>query len=223
MNTRHLILDWNGTLIDDLDAAVQGVNLVLEGQSLAPISRDVYRLHFGFPIQDFYARLGIDFGRISFAELGRQYLAHFNQAIRNCPVFPGTFELIDAAQRQGWSVSVLSASEKGTLESNLHDAGLLDHLDHVFGLEDASAKGKLDLARQLDALLGYPKDRALMVGDTEHDIEIAHALGWRAHSVSHGHQSLDRLTEIHPAVSTSLLDIVAANLLAPHHKDTTNA
>jgi phosphoglycolate phosphatase len=223
MQDRHLILDWNGTLIDDLDAAIQGVNLVLTGQSLAPINRDVYRHHFGFPIQDFYGRLGIDFGRISFADLGRQYLAHFNQAIRHCQVFPGTFELIAAARQQGWSVSVLSASEKTTLESNLRDAGLLGHLDHVFGLEDANAKGKLDLALQLDLQLGSPGARALMVGDTDHDVEIAHALGWRAHSVSHGHQSLDRLTGIHSDVSTSLQDVVTAILLAQQHRDMTNA
>lgn len=222
MRINHLVLDWNGTLIDDLDAAVEGVNLVLAGQSLAPIDREIYRHHFGFPIQDFYARLGIDFGRISFAELGLQYLSHFNQAIRSCRLFPGALDLIHAARRQGWSVSVLSASEKRTLDSNLREAGLLHHLDHVFGLEDASATGKLDLARQLDARLGHPGARALMVGDTDHDIAVANALGWRAHSVSHGHQSLDRLARIHGAVSTSLPEIIAVTRLTSH-KDRTDA
>jgi len=219
----HLILDWNGTLIDDLDAAVAGVNIVLAGQSLTPIDREIYRRHFGFPIQDFYARLGVDFERLPFPELGRQYLAHFNEAIRACSIFPGTFELIDEARRHGWSVSVLSASEKRTLDSNLREVGLLAHLDHVFGLEDEGAKGKLDLARRLDAALGRPGTRALMVGDTDHDIEVAHALGWRMHSVSHGHQSSDRLSGIHDAVSASLLDILDAQLLARTHKETNHA
>lgn len=220
---RHLVLDWNGTLIDDLDAAVAGVNLVLMGQDLAPIDREVYRRHFGFPIQSFYARLGVDFARIAFPDLGRQYLAHFNEAIRSCSVFPGTFELIADARRHGWSVSVLSASEMTTLRANLGDAGLLDLVDHVYGLEDEGATGKLELARRLDAELGNPGARALMIGDTEHDIEVASSLGWRVHSVSHGHQSKQRLTELHGAVSESLLDLVAENLLTLNRKEKSDA
>ncbi len=223
MPDNHLILDWNGTLIDDLDAAVASVNLVLAGQALAPIDRKIYQHHFGFPIQKFYARLGVDFERIAFADLGRQYLAHFNEAIRSCAVFPGTFELVEEARRHGWSVSVLSASKKGTLESNLREAGLHANLDYIFGLEDEDARGKLDLARQLDAALGQPGARALMIGDTDHDIEVAHTFGWRMHSVSHGHQSQDRLNEIHNAVSASLLDILDADLLAQAHKEITHA
>lgn len=213
--TRHLVLDWNGTLIDDLDAAVAGVNLVLAGQALAPIDRETYRQNFGFPIKDFYARLGIDFGRVGWPELGRKYLAYFNEAIRACPLHPGALELIHAARQQGWTVSVLSASERGTLDSNLREAGLWEHVDYVFGLEDASATGKLELARRLDARLGRPGDAALMVGDTDHDFEIAQALGWRAHSVSHGHQSRDRLIGLHDAVSTSLGEVIAATRLTP--------
>lgn len=220
---RHLILDWNGTLIDDLDAAVAGVNIVLAGQDLPPIDREAYRRHFGFPIQGFYARLGVDFERIAFRDLGRQYLAHFNEAIRSCRVFPGTFELLDEARRHGWSVSVLSASEMTTLRSNLGDAGLLDRVDHVYGLDDEHATGKLDLARRLDGALGNPGARALMIGDTEHDIEVAVSLGWRIHSVSHGHQSRQRLTEIHDRVSESILELIATNLLTPTREETTHA
>lgn len=223
MAERHLILDWNGTLIDDLDAAVAGVNIVLAGQGLPPIDRDHYRRHFGFPIQDFYARLGVDFARLPFAELGRQYLAHFNEAIRSCAVFPGAFELIEEARRHGFSVSVLSASEMSTLRSNLSEAGLIDLVDHVYGLEDEGARGKLELARRLDDALGGPGARALMIGDTEHDVEVALSLGWRAHSVCHGHQSRERLTEIHAAVSESILELIAANLLTSLREEKTHA
>jgi phosphoglycolate phosphatase len=223
MAERHLIMDWNGTLIDDLDAAVAGVNIVLTGQGVPPIGRDQYRRHFGFPIEAFYARLGVDFGRISFPELGRQYLAHFNEAIRSCSLFPGAFELIALARRHGYSVSILSASERNTLFSNLREMGLLDLLDHVYGLEDEGARGKLDLAQRLDVALGRPGGRALMIGDTEHDVEVAVSLGWRVHSVSHGHQSRERLVETHDAVSESLLELIAIDLLSAIPKENIHA
>lgn len=75
MAERHLILDWNGALIDDLDAAVAGVNLVLAELDLPPIDRYAYRRRFGFPIQDFYARLGVDFARMTLSELNHRLVA----------------------------------------------------------------------------------------------------------------------------------------------------
>ena len=96
-------------------------------------------------------------------------------------------------------------------------------MDHVYGLEDQGAKGKLDLARRLDEALGRPGSRALMIGDTDHDIQVALSLGWRVHSICHGHQSRQRLHEVHRAVSESILDFISAELLAPDREEKSHA
>lgn len=220
---RHLILDWNGTLIDDLDAAVAGVNLVLAGQNLAPIDRDIYRNNFGFPIQEFYARIGVDFSKITFPDLGRLYLSHFNTAIKSCTIFDGTFELFERARQEGYRISVLSASQKDTLSSNLEDAGLITLIDYIFGLEDENARGKHALAERLDATLGRPGEKAVMIGDTDHDVEIAKYFGWRMKSVAHGHQSRRRLEKLHSAVFDDLHTIIETEFLTLEQKELTNA
>ena len=56
---RALVWDWNGTLLDDVDAGLTTTNQVLTEFGLPGLDgRDAYRRSFGFPIRDFYSRLG---------------------------------------------------------------------------------------------------------------------------------------------------------------------
>lgn len=204
---KHIIFDWNGTLIDDIGLAVEGVNKVRETQSLPAIDRQFYREQFGFPIRNFYEKIGIDFELLSFDKLVELYLGLFNKGIKSCALHNGVTDLLDWIRGAGLSVSVLSASQQDTLEENLVHAGLSEHIDHVFGLVGTEAEGKLDLARRLDTELGHPGTRALMIGDTDHDIEVARLCGWRMACVSHGHQSAERLTALHPSVFPDLSSV----------------
>ena len=58
--TPYIIWDWNGTLIDDVSAAVNALNRMLSIRGVAPVTRDFYRAHFGFPVRPFYAVVGLD-------------------------------------------------------------------------------------------------------------------------------------------------------------------
>jgi phosphoglycolate phosphatase len=196
----HLIFDWNGTLIDDVAAAVAGVNRVRAHQALPAIDIATYRDLFTFPIARFYERLGIDFTQLSFGRLSEIYLGFFNEAIKSCPLHVGAIDVLTWARNSGICISILSASKHDTLMSNLADAGLLGRVNHVFGLEGSEAVGKLDIARRLDIQLGRPGKMALMIGDTDHDVEVALACGWRVSTVSHGHQAAERLAQVHDAV-----------------------
>ena len=46
-----IIWDWNGTLLDDVDAAVGALNRMLAKHRLPPVTRTFYRANFGFPVR----------------------------------------------------------------------------------------------------------------------------------------------------------------------------
>lgn len=54
---RHVIWDWNGTLVDDLPVVVEAVNVSLREIGAAPIDADGYRNHYTRPVRLFYDRL----------------------------------------------------------------------------------------------------------------------------------------------------------------------
>lgn len=189
----HLVFDWNGTLIDDLDLAVTAVNRCGERFGVAPVTRAGYRARFDFPIAGFYAALGFDFGSTPFATIVQHYLDHFDANVAHCPLHDGALALIGAAREAGVGVSILSASHRDVLLQTLDAKGLRGRFDHVIGLSHNQATSKTAEAALLQQTLGTPAARTLFVGDTLHDVEVARSVGWRPALVATGHQDEVRL------------------------------
>jgi phosphoglycolate phosphatase len=70
----------------------------------------------------------------------------------------------------------------------------------VFGIEDNRASSKLERGKQLMALSHIPRKDTILVGDTDHDLEVGNALGIEVILVDHGHQSFERLSAAHDKV-----------------------
>jgi len=190
----HLVLDWNGTLLDDLDLAVRSVNVAAERFGLGPITHDRYRALFDFPIVDFYGRLGFDTDSIDFDDIAAVYLGSFDAGVADCPLHPGVVDALAAlAGADGVTVSILSASYEPTLRRTLAHKGLDRYVDNVVGVGDQRATSKLAAAGRLAHVVA---GRTLLLGDTSHDKDIADALGWDAHLVTCGHQSPQRLARL---------------------------
>lgn len=184
----HVIFDWNGTLIDDIELAVRSVNHVNAACGVDDIDCDVYRAKFCFPIKSFYHRLGCNFETLSFEDTIARYLSLFDAGIRECALQPGARQIITWTRNAGLSASILSASHEDTLRDTLHHHRLDGAFDHVMGLQNTLAQGKLAVAGALDTKLGHPGARALIIGDTVHDVEVAIAFGWQVVIVTRGHQ-----------------------------------
>ncbi|MFY0583758.1 HAD family hydrolase [Cystobacter fuscus] len=191
---QHVVWDWNGTLIDDVELAVNGVNHVCARFGVPAITREVYRSRFRFPISEFYSSLGFDLVRIPFGDIIREYLSIFDAQVRHCALNEGALELLECLRLNGIGSSILSASYQPTLIKTLESKGLREYFTHVCGLGDERATSKLEEGRLLHEKLGLPGDRIVYLGDTTHDAEIAAALGWNSCIVSSGHQDDGRLS-----------------------------
>ena len=85
MKYKHIIWDWNGTLLNDTWLCVEGINNSLEKRSIDTITKEVYRRVFSFPVKDYYERLGFDFKKEPFEVAGDEFvdIEKYNQAIEN--------------------------------------------------------------------------------------------------------------------------------------------
>lgn len=66
MTCANVVWDWNGTLLDDVDLAVQVINGILQEHELEPLSPTRYRQIFDFPVQLYYERAGMRFIDVPF-------------------------------------------------------------------------------------------------------------------------------------------------------------
>ena len=61
MKYKQIIWDFNGTILDDVALTLEATNLLLSRhgkRQLADVAE--YREHFGFPVIDYYASIGLE-------------------------------------------------------------------------------------------------------------------------------------------------------------------
>lgn len=202
--SRHVIWDWNGTLLSDLDATVASVNSVLGEERLPPITREHFRDSFRFPVRAFFDDLGLDTAAENFARLVKRFGVHFGLALASCDLWPGARQLLANIKASGRTQSLLSLTEHHVLEDAVGRLGLRPYFDHVVGGLDNLAASKVARGHELMARAGVPARETVLIGDTDHDLEVGRALGCDVILVDHGHQTPGRLKALHDRVVTVL-------------------
>ena len=56
---RTIVWDFNGTLLDDVRACLDALNVILRANRISPLTAEDYRARFRFPVADFYRELGM--------------------------------------------------------------------------------------------------------------------------------------------------------------------
>ena len=189
----HLLWDWNGTLLDDLDVSLKVLNTMLTRHGLRPIDREGYREVFCFPIHDYYQRVGFDFTKTPYSQLAEEYWELYDPLARTAPLMDGAQEVLQALSEEGFTQMILSASERDHLRSVVMHFGIEGYFAQVLGLHDTHAVSKVELGRQWMEKSGVPPNQVLFVGDTAHDQETARRMGVSCVLIPQGHYSLDRL------------------------------
>jgi phosphoglycolate phosphatase len=206
---RHIIWDWNGTLLDDLDLSIDIVNGMLTRRQLPTMDRERYHAVFDFPVRNYYTQLGFDTTDASFRELSREFIAEYDRRRFETQLHHGTQRVLDAVLARGMSQSILSAYKHDTLCEIVDHFGLTSKFARLSGLDDISAHRKAELGRQCIEALHVGPNEVVMIGDTLHDFDVAGAIGVNSILVAHGHHPLDRLAAKSPNIVNNLEEVAA--------------
>ena len=209
MKPRHVIWDWNGTLVDDAWLCVEIVNELLARRGLAPTTPCKYSEVFGFPLRTYYQRVGFDLEREDFAVMGDEFNILYSQRLRECQLREGARGVLSALDLNGIGQSLLSASNEVDLKEMVADYGLRYHFAAVAGVDNGLGEGKIERGHRHFADLNCRGDEVLLVGDTLHDIEVATALGIHCVLLPSGHQSRQRLEQGECIVVDGLFAVAA--------------
>lgn len=199
-NADHVIWDWNGTLLSDVHYAVNTVNRLLIERGLPELDVERYQKTFCFPIRKYYTLLGFDLEAESFEKLCDDFVGSFMANIHTCQLVPGAHDILMKVKASGKMQSVLSATDQPNLEKMMDSFQVRPYLDHVFGIQDKLAASKVYRGHELLATSRVAPEKTLLIGDTDHDLEVGQAMGVKVLLLAHGHQSAERLREIHDNV-----------------------
>ncbi len=188
MEYSHIIWDWNGTLVDDVHWNIACVNKMLRQRGLPVIpDLDAYYRVFGFPIKEYYRKIGFDFEKEPYEELAVEWTNLYYGPDAPLSLFSDAIETLHVFRAHRLHQSVLSASEAGQLQKHLAKFGILGEFEEVLGISDIYAGSKIHLGKEY--LRRVQPRKAVLLGDTLHDADTARALGVDCILVSRGHQS----------------------------------
>ena len=193
---KHIIWDWNGTIMDDVDLCVELINWLLKGKNLKTISKEEYKNVFTIPVKNYYAALGFDFEKEPFEIIGKKWIDAYERRKFECGVYDGAVNVIEKINKLGIGQSILSAYSQHTLEEVVAHFNLTKYFSHIVGLDNIYAASKLHLGKDLMKRLGNGKGETLLIGDTVHDYEVATEIGVDCILISNGHQSREKLEKL---------------------------
>jgi len=174
--TRHLVWDWNGTLLDDLTLCVTATNACLAMIGGPAITAEDHRRDFRRPVVDYYSFvLGRPVGAEEFQRLDEAFHDAYRLGLATCAL---TADALEAMANWGGSQSLLSMFFHDELMVEVDRHGLGPRLSRVDGLP--GTVGGQRKAAYLEAHLSALDIRArdvVLIGDSVDDADAAGAVG----------------------------------------------
>ena len=205
---KHIIWDWNGTLFDDAWLAVDILNHVRERRGMTTVSLTWYRNEFVTPVREFYRRMGFDLTSDPYEKLSGEWFKEYEARRFECRLQRDAESVIRTCAEAGIAQSVLSMYPQRSLEDLIRHFDMSRYFVNAVGLNDHFADSKVDLGRALLVELEDAPADMILVGDTEHDREVADALGLECVLVPQGHQSRTKLEAPNSTLINTLRDLL---------------
>ena len=176
IHARHVIWDWNGTLLNDFPAVFAATNYAFGSLGLPEVTEHQYRASFHRPVRSFYHRLiGRDISDAEWHHLDKTFHEAYARFLPDCELATGAEHALQLVLRLGLSQSLLSMYTHDALMGLIDDFNLAQYFGRVDGLRDPGASGGAK-APYLEAHLqnlGVAPREAVMVGDALDDASAA--------------------------------------------------
>lgn len=202
-----LIWDWNGTLLDDVEANVRTINDMLSRRGMKQLDLATYKDLFCFPVKSFYQQIGFDLEKESIEEISVEYHSTYKSYEGSVRLNPDAPYVLEAVRRKGIKQYILSACVKNDLLRMINHFNLSDNFEKIYGADDICANGKVGSGKYLIQHHSLNPAKTLIIGDTLHDAEVAKAIGISYLLYSGGHNSYDLLRK-ETRVVASLKEII---------------
>lgn len=206
----HLVWDWNGTLLHDIDAVIEATNASFAEIGLPRITLERYRELYCVPVPRFYERL---MGRLPTEDewevMDEIFHRHYWALAGTCCLAEGAAEILARRRYEGLTQSLCSLAPHEQLIPILRTHGIENHFLRVDGRTEGSHTGKSEqMARHLAAMDGIVAGRVVVIGDAVDDAVAAQHVGALAVLYTGGSHSRASLEKAGVPVVDTLVEAV---------------
>ena len=205
MNKFELIIfDWDGTLMDSSARIVSCLQRAADDLKL-PVPNDNDARHIiGLNLRDSLTQL---FGDVSAAQSNKyieRYRYHFyHPQADQMKMFDGVMDGLAALDRSGLLLAVATGKGRQGLDPILKEYELAEFFVMTRCADEAFGKPNPKMLFDILEFTGQDVSKAVMVGDTTYDLEMAGNAGMHSIAVDYGMHDLTLLNKYKPAASFS--------------------
>ena len=202
-----IIWDFNGTLIDDVNAALESVNDMLTRRNLPLINMEQYASYVDTPIIKFYEHIFDDIYSMDFGEIAVEFNEGYENHLPERPIMADAEEVLEYFNSKGKLQTVISATHIDKVNNRLTEFGLNGYFDKILAHNNLIAEDKTHLAVKYFAEKGIKPHEAVVIGDCVADWQMAQTLGCDCILTTQGHQSRKEFAKTTATVIDSLSEL----------------
>ncbi len=191
---KNIILDWSGTLVDDLGPVVQATNAIFRHYGRPEMTLEQFRTYFRLPFSGFYAEFLPEAGTEGLEVLYERFFAGLQDDVS---LLPGAREFLDFCARTGRRTFLLSTIKQNHFETQATRLGVRDAFEHPY----VEILDKREKIREILATHALDPAETAFVGDMVHDIETARHGGVLDIAVLTGFDSPAKLQAVQPSIT----------------------
>lgn len=201
-----IVFDWDGTLMDSAAMIVDSVQAAARDLGLEPPSDERARHIIGLGLGDALRHAMPDLPEDHYPELVERYRHHYLSRDHQLVLFAGADALIRQLSENGFRLGVATGKSRKGLDRALVHSGLGDLFHGTRCADECHSKPHPQMIEELMDEFAVSPAQTLMIGDTTHDLLMAHNAGVDAVAVSYGAHPTDVLAT---AVSLYCADSIA--------------
>jgi phosphoglycolate phosphatase len=199
MSLKLVVWDVDGTLVDSRQSIFQTAVTVYGRLGLPIPTYEAVRQIVGLGLRDAFEMLSPELSANEINEVTRFYREEFQTLRRDPgfiePLYDGAAETLDRLRADGWKIAMATGKSRSGVETVLRLHGWADLFDSTHCADDGPGKPHPAMLLEAMKALSVPPERAIMVGDTAHDMRMAKAAGVYAQGVTWGFHTAEEVLE----------------------------
>ncbi len=193
-----IIFDWDGTLMDSAGTIVACIQAACRDLGLPVPSREAASHIIGLGLQDALKHLLPDLPALDHPRLVEAYRNHYLAQDAEIPLFTGADTLVASLHARGHLLAVATGKARRGLERAFQHTGLGAYFHASRTADETFSKPHPAMIEELLDELAVPAERALMVGDTSHDLLMARNAVVDALAAGYGAHPAESLAQFEP-------------------------
>ena len=181
-----IAFDWDGTLYDSTQIIVRCIqSAVVDVGGQKPTDEQAAYV-IGMALMPALAHAAPDVPKEKYPMLGERYRHYYAAHHNDLSLFDGILPMLQALREKQHLLTVATGKSRKGLDDALHQVALRGMFDGSRTADETAGKPNPRMLNELMAEFGVSPERTLMIGDTTHDLEMAHNAGCASVAVSYG-------------------------------------